>query len=145
MTKNENNFQENHLQRHRLHRLHRRLHHNHHLLPWQKRRTNPSTSTSSEVAVVQISKKKDKLVLDNFVISDQTSFDNFLKMNIAFGEYFANDYYMYSIPEKFSRVLSPTSYHKHNFPGKLAIAAVYKGKFLIVSPVCRYPSEKKLS
>ena len=27
----------------------------------------------------------------------------------------------------------------------MAIAAIYKGKFLIVSPICRYPSKKKSS
>jgi hypothetical protein len=79
------------------------------------------------------------------VIHDETSFNSFLKMNGTSGEYFAKDYYFYSLLKKHSREISPTSYHKHNFSSKLAIAAIYKGKYLIVSPVCQYSSHKKSS
>ena len=79
------------------------------------------------------------------VIRDETSFNSFLKMNCTFGEFFAKDYYFYSLLKKHSREISPTSYHKHNFPSELAIEAIYKGKYIIVSPVCQDPSHKKSS
>lgn len=64
----------------------------------------------------------------NVVISDQTSFNIFLRMNGNFSEYFAKEHYMYSITKRYSRELSPTSYHKRNFLSELAIAAIYKEK-----------------
>ena len=80
---------------------------------------------------------------ENYRIVDQTSFNSFVKVNGTFGEFFAKDYYMYTIPRKFSRELTPSSYHKHYFPSESAIQAICKGKFLVVSPTFRTQLEKK--
>ena len=39
--------------------------------------------------------------------------------------------------------MTPTSYHKHNFPSESAIRAICKGKFLILCPLFLSAAEKK--
>lgn len=80
---------------------------------------------------------------ENYRIVDQTSFNSFVKVNGKFGEVFAKDYYIYTIPRKFSREVTPSLYHKHYFPSESAIQAICKSKFLVVSPTFRTQLEKK--
>ena len=79
-----------------------------------------------------------------FELMDELSFNNFLKLNVAFGEMFTKDYYMYSLTRPHSKDLSPMPYHKHNYPNISAREAICKGKLLVVSPVARSNEEKKL-
>ena len=47
---------------------------------------------------------------------DESNFNNFLKLNVTFGEMFTKDYEVYSLPRPHSKELSPMLYHKHNYP-----------------------------
>ena len=79
-----------------------------------------------------------------FELMDELSFNNFLKLNVTFGEMFTKNYYMYSLPRPHSKDLSPMPYHKHNYPNVSAREAICRGRLLVVSPVARSNEEMKL-
>ena len=55
-----------------------------------------------------------------------SSFNNFLKLRVAFGEMFTKDYYTYSLPRPHSKELSPMPYHKNNYPNVSAREAIFR-------------------
>ena len=69
-----------------------------------------------------------------FASMEQSEFNQFLKLNAAFGEIYKNNYFFYECPRVHSRVICPTSYHKNNYPSASAREAICKGKMLVVSP-----------
>ena len=76
-------------------------------------------------------KKDDNYYSDvEFESMDESSFNNFSKLTVAFAKMFTKNYYMYSLPRPHS---SPKPYQKHNYPNVSAREAICRGRLLVMT------------